>query len=99
MGAAGATLARILIVTPTYNEQGNIERFVEGVLRWLPEAHVLIVDDASPDGTGDIADRLAAADPRVRVMHRPGKMGLGTAYTQAFQKGLAEGYGSSIGAP
>ncbi len=83
---------RILIVTPTYNEQANIERFVEGVLLWLPEAHVLIVDDASPDGTGDIADRLAAADPRVRVMHRPGKMGLGTAYTQAFQKGLDEGY-------
>lgn len=83
---------RILIVTPTYNEQGNIERFTESVLRWLPEAHILIVDDASPDGTGDIADRLAAADPRIRVMHRPGKMGLGTAYTQAFQKGLAEGY-------
>lgn len=83
---------RILVVTPTYNESGNLERFVEGVLRWMPEAHVLIVDDASPDGTGDIADRLAAADPRVRVMHRPGKMGLGTAYTQAFAKGLAEGY-------
>lgn len=83
---------RILVVTPTYNESGNLERFVEGVLRWMPEAHVMVVDDASPDGTGDIADRLAAADPRVRVMHRPGKMGLGTAYTQAFQKGLAEGY-------
>lgn len=83
---------RILVVTPTYNESGNVERFVEGVLRWMPEANVMVVDDASPDGTGDIADRMAAADSRVRVMHRPGKMGLGTAYVQAFEKGLAEGY-------
>jgi dolichol-phosphate mannosyltransferase len=83
---------RILVVTPTYNESGNLERFVEGVLRWMPEANVMVVDDASPDGTGDIADRMAAADPRVKVMHRPGKMGLGTAYVQAFQKGLADGY-------
>jgi dolichol-phosphate mannosyltransferase len=52
----------------------------------------MIVDDASPDGTGDIADRIAAADPRVRVMHRPGKLGLGTAYTQAFTRGLADRY-------
>lgn len=83
---------RILIVTPTYNERENLERFVESVLRWVPEAHVLIVDDASPDGTGDVADRLAASDPRVKVMHRPGKLGIGTAYVQAFQRGIAEGY-------
>lgn len=83
---------RILIVTPTYNERDNLERFVESVLRWLPDAHVLIVDDGSPDGTGDIAERLAKEDPRVRVMHRPGKMGIGTAYVQGFQRGLAEGY-------
>jgi dolichol-phosphate mannosyltransferase len=83
---------RVLIVTPTYNERDNIERFVEGALRWVPEAHVLIVDDASPDGTGDVADRLAAADARVKVMHRTGKLGIGTAYVQAFQRGLAEGY-------
>lgn len=87
-----STSPRILIVTPTYNERDNLERFVEGVLRWVPEAHVLVVDDASPDGTGDVADRLAAADPRVKVMHRPGKLGIGTAYVQAFQRGLAEGY-------
>jgi dolichol-phosphate mannosyltransferase len=85
-------MPRILIVTPTYNERDNLERFVEGVLRWLPEAHILVVDDASPDGTGDVADRLSAADPRVKVMHRPGKLGIGTAYVQAFQRGLAEGY-------
>jgi dolichol-phosphate mannosyltransferase len=83
---------RTLIVTPTYNERDNLETFVQGVLRWFPEAHVLIVDDASPDGTGDVADRLAAGDPRVKVMHRPGKFGIGTAYVQAFQRGLAEGY-------
>lgn len=86
------TTPRILIVTPTYNERDNLERFVEGVLRWVPEAHVLVVDDASPDGTGDVADRLAATDPRVKVMHRAGKLGIGTAYVQAFQRGLAEGY-------
>lgn len=83
---------RTLIVTPTYNERENLERFIGGVLRWAPEAHVLVVDDGSPDGTGELADRLAAADPRIRVMHRPGKMGLASAYVQAFQKGLAEGY-------
>ncbi len=83
---------RILVITPTYNERENLEHFVEGVLRWMPEAHVLIVDDASPDGTGDVADRLAASDPRVKVMHRPGKRGIGTAYVQGFQRGLAEGY-------
>lgn len=90
--ARAMVLPRTLVVTPTYNERDNIERFVEGVLRWLPEADVMIVDDASPDGTGDIADRLAAEDPRVRVTHRPGKLGIGTAYRQAFERGLEEGY-------
>jgi len=85
-------MPRILIVTPTYNERDNLERMVEGVLRWVPEAHVLVVDDASPDGTGDVADRMAAADPRVKVMHRAGKLGIGTAYVQAFQRALADGY-------
>jgi dolichol-phosphate mannosyltransferase len=85
-------LPKTLIVTPTYNERDNIERFVEGVLKWCPEAHVLIVDDASPDGTGEVADAIAARDPRVRVMHRAGKLGLASAYVQAFQQGLSEGY-------
>ena len=86
------TAVRTLIVTPTYNEHENLERFVEGVLRWAPEVNVMIVDDGSPDGTGDVADRIAAADSRVRVMHRPGKMGLASAYVQAFERGLADGY-------
>jgi dolichol-phosphate mannosyltransferase len=81
---------RSLIVTPTYNERENLEPFLEGVFRWAPKAHVLIVDDNSPDGTGDLADRIAARDPRVKVMHRPGKLGLGSAYREAFARGLAD---------
>jgi dolichol-phosphate mannosyltransferase len=84
--------SRTLIVTPTYNEKENLPRFVDAVRAAFPEAEMLIVDDASPDGTGDLADAIAAKDSNVRVMHRAGKLGLGTAYIQAFQKGLAEGY-------
>jgi glycosyltransferase involved in cell wall biosynthesis len=79
----------VLVVLPTYNESQNLEKVVEGV-RHLGH-DVLIVDDASPDGTGEIADRLAAADPSVRVLHRPRKLGLGSAYGDAFRIGLAEG--------
>ena len=85
-------MPRTLVVTPTYNEKDNLPRFVDAVRSALPEADLLIVDDGSPDGTGELADALAARDPRVRVMHRPGKQGLGTAYVQAFTHGLAEGY-------
>ena len=83
---------RILIVTPTYNEMDNLEVFLEGVFAVVPEAHVLVVDDNSPDGTGALADGLAAADERVQVMHRPGKLGLGSAYLDAFAWGLERGY-------
>jgi dolichol-phosphate mannosyltransferase len=85
-------MPRTLIVTPTYNEKDNLPRFIEAVRAALPEAHILIVDDNSPDGTGDLADAIAARDANVRVMHRAGKLGLGTAYIQAFEKGLGEGY-------
>ncbi|HEY8039740.1 MAG TPA: polyprenol monophosphomannose synthase [Polyangiaceae bacterium] len=85
-------MPRTLIVTPTYNEKDNLLRFVDAVRGALPEADLLIVDDNSPDGTGDLADGLAARDAHVRVMHRPGKLGLGTAYVQAFLRGLDEGY-------
>lgn len=81
-----------LIVTPTYNERDNLRTFVETTLAVVPAAHILVVDDASPDGTGRLADELAAADPRVRVLHRAGKQGLGTAYVEGFRKGLAERY-------
>jgi dolichol-phosphate mannosyltransferase len=85
-------MPKTLIVTPTYNEKDNLPRFVDAVRSAYPDADIMVVDDNSPDGTGAIADAIAAKDPRVRVMHRPGKLGLGTAYTQAFQRGLAEGY-------
>jgi dolichol-phosphate mannosyltransferase len=85
-------MPRTLIVTPTYNEKDNLPRFVDAVRSAMPDADLMVVDDNSPDGTGAIADGLAAADPKVRVMHRAGKLGLGTAYTQAFQRGLDEGY-------
>ncbi len=85
------TKPRTLVVTPTYNEKDNLERFVAAVREALPEADLLVVDDASPDGTGDIADAIASRDPHVRVIHRAGQLGLGTAYVQAFTQGLADG--------
>jgi dolichol-phosphate mannosyltransferase len=81
-----------LIITPTYNERSNLEAFVEATLGTLPRAHLLIVDDNSPDGTGSLANEIAARDTRVRVLHRPSKLGLGTAYVAAFQLGLQDGY-------
>ncbi len=83
---------RTLIVTPTYNEKDNLEAFVGAVRAACPHADLWIVDDHSPDGTGDVADALAAKDPQIRVIHRAGKLGLGTAYLQAFALGLREGY-------
>lgn len=83
---------RILIVTPTYNERENLAPFLDGVFDALPDAHVLVVDDASPDGTGALADQIARVDERLRVLHRPGKMGLGSAYKDAFRRGIDEGY-------
>src|SRR5258708_29029760 len=85
-------MPRTLVVTPTYNEKDNLTRLVSALRGALPDADVLVVDDNSPDGTGELADALAKGDPRVRVMHRPGKLGLGTAYVEAFRGGLAEGY-------
>lgn len=79
----------VLVVLPTYNERQNLEKVVAGVRRLGHD--VLIVDDASPDGTGELADSLAASDAGVRVMHRPSKRGLGSAYEDAFRVGLTEG--------
>src|SRR4051812_16325996 len=84
--------SRTLIVTPTYNEKDNLPRFISEVRNAVPGAHILVVDDNSPDGTGTVADEIASKDDHVRVMHRAGKLGLGTAYTEAFAKGLTEGY-------
>ena len=81
-----------LIVVPTYNERDNVRGIAERLLAALPGAHVLFVDDNSPDGTGALLDELAAASPRVHVMHRAGKLGLGTAYIEGFGWGLARDY-------
>ena len=82
----------VWLVLPTFNEAANIERFVKAVRAVLPEsARVLIVDDSSPDGTGEIADGLAGALPNVAVLHRPRKEGLGPAYVAGFRMALREG--------
>jgi dolichol-phosphate mannosyltransferase len=83
---------RVLVVIPTYDERENIERIVERVTGSVPEADVLIVDDGSPDGTGKIADELAEGDPRLHVLHRTAKAGLGAAYIAGFDWGLEQGY-------
>ena len=88
--AAGAQ--RVLVIVPTYNERENIEPICARVMDSVPGANLLIVDDGSPDGTGDIADKLAAEDPRVHVLHRTEKAGLGGAYIAGFDWGLDAGY-------
>jgi dolichol-phosphate mannosyltransferase len=85
--------ARSLVILPTFNERENLERIVAAILDQGPEFEVLVVDDNSPDGTGEIADRLSAARAdRVHVMHRGGKLGLGTAYIQGFVWAIAHAY-------
>ena len=89
---AGGAEPRVLVVLPTYEERETIERAVTGALAAGPSVHVLVVDDASPDGTGAIADKLAEAEPRVRVLHREGKRGLASAYLAGFSAGLRDGF-------
>lgn len=84
--------ASVLVVTPTYNERENLEPLLSRLHDAVPDAHALVVDDASPDGTGELADKLAAADDRVRVLHRAGKAGLGAAYLAGFAEALRDGY-------
>lgn len=83
---------RCLVVVPTYNEKDNLAELVERILEQGEVFDVLVVDDNSPDGTGRVADELASRSPRVKVLHRPGRMGLGTAYVSGFRYGLAAGY-------
>ncbi|MCY7395021.1 MAG: polyprenol monophosphomannose synthase [Nocardioides sp.] len=85
-------LGRVVIVVPTYDEAENIVWIVQRLRAAQPDVDVLVVDDNSPDGTGDIADRLAEADPAVSVLHRAGKTGLGAAYLHGFGDALAAGY-------
>lgn len=83
---------RVLVIVPTYNERDNLPRVVPLILGQGDAFHVLVVDDNSPDGTGRVADGLAAGNERVDVLHRSGKMGLGGAYVAGFRRGLAQGF-------
>jgi dolichol-phosphate mannosyltransferase len=80
-----------VVVVPTYNERDNIEQLVAEVFRQGPDIRLLIVDDNSPDGTGEFVERLAADNPRLKVLHRAGKLGLGSAYREGFKVALAMG--------
>jgi dolichol-phosphate mannosyltransferase len=83
---------RTLVIIPTYNERENIELITERLFAAVPTADLLVVDDGSPDGTGKVADVIAEADPRVHVLHREAKAGLGAAYVAGFDWGLDRGY-------
>jgi dolichol-phosphate mannosyltransferase len=85
-------LGRVVMVIPTYNEALNLEWIVGRLRAAQPSVDVMIVDDSSPDGTGDIADRLAAADDQIQVVHRTEKAGLGAAYVHGFTIALSQGY-------
>lgn len=87
----GAAAASTWVVLPTYNEAENLPQMAPAILARLPDAHLLVVDDGSPDGTGQLADRMAADDARIRVLHRPAKQGLGPAYVAGFREALSEG--------
>jgi len=86
-------VAKALIVVPTYNERENVEDIAGRLLVTLRDADILFVDDNSPDGTGALLDEMARREPRIHVLHRAGKQGLGTAYIAGFRWGLAREYG------
>ena len=85
-------MSEMLVIVPTYNEIESLDTLVDRVRRSVPDADILVVDDASPDGTGELADRLAAKDPAIRVLHRAAKDGLGKAYLAGFDDAIAHGY-------
>ncbi|HEV7203687.1 MAG TPA: polyprenol monophosphomannose synthase [Jatrophihabitans sp.] len=92
MSPSDSTPGGVLVIIPTYDERDNIEPIIARVFATNPGVHVLVVDDASPDGTGKIVQALADADARLHVLHRAGKNGLGAAYIAGFDWGLAAGY-------
>jgi dolichol-phosphate mannosyltransferase len=81
-----------LVCLPTYNERENLEAICRGILEAAPSVDILVIDDRSPDGTGELADQLASSEPRVKVLHRAGKEGLGKAYLAGFAWALERGY-------
>lgn len=91
-----AEIDPVLVIIPTYNERENLPTVLSRLHRALPTAHVLVVDDGSPDGTGQLADQLAADDERIQVLHRTEKAGLGAAYIAGFRWGLARQYATLV---
>lgn len=89
-------VARVLVIIPTYQERESLPLIVARVRKAVPAAHILVADDNSPDGTGKIADELAASDDHLRVLHRPAKKGLGAAYVAGFEWALAAGYDAIV---
>lgn len=89
-------IERVAVLIPTYNERDNLPLVVERVRAAVPSADVVVLDDNSPDGTGDIADELAASDDHVQVLHRQGKEGLGAAYLAGFTWALERGYDAVV---
>ncbi len=94
--ATRTPVGRVAVIMPTYNERENLEAMAGRVRAAVPDADLLVVDDNSPDGTGELADKLAAEDSHVRVLHRPGKGGLGAAYIAGFGWALDQGYGAAV---
>jgi dolichol-phosphate mannosyltransferase len=86
----------VAVIIPTYNERENLESITSRIRGSVPEADLLIVDDNSPDGTGELADKLAAGDQQIHVLHRPGKSGLGAAYIAGFGWALERGYDAMV---
>jgi dolichol-phosphate mannosyltransferase len=91
-GSRGATSQRLLVTIATYNERENLGPLITEIQGFAPQADVLVIDDNSPDGTGKLADEMASADPRIRVLHRPGKLGLGTALLAAMRYSIESNY-------
>jgi dolichol-phosphate mannosyltransferase len=89
-------LRRIVVLIPTYNERENLPRIIARVRAAVPSLDVLVLDDNSPDGTGSVADELAASDAQVHVLHRAGKQGLGAAYKAGFAWALEQGYDAAV---
>ena len=90
------TMGRVLVVVPTYNERGNAERLCKAILAQGEEIELLAVDDNSPDGTADLVESLARAEPRIHLLRRPGKLGLGTAHVAGLRWALARDYGLMV---
>jgi dolichol-phosphate mannosyltransferase len=95
-GTTAGPVGPVIVIVPTYNERDNLEIIASRVRSTVPDADLLVVDDSSPDGTGEIADKLASKDPHIHVLHRGGKAGLGAAYIAGFRWALERDYGAMV---